>query len=238
MSAFDDLLAVQDHDTAADRLRHRRDNLPELGELASIEEAGAKVTAAMAEAAERAGEIGRRQRKLEDDLASTESRIAEIEKRMYSGVVSVPRELQAMQADVASLRRRRSDLEEEVLGVMTEAEPVDADLARLQEERDHLDGEGARLRGVIAEMQVDIDGQLALETEARQKAAAGLPPELSQLYEQLRAKLGGVGAARFVNGRCDGCHLSLPATEVDRIRHESPDALIRCDQCGRILVRT
>ena len=53
----------------------------------------------------------------------------------------------------------------------------------------------------------------------------------------LRAKLGGVGAARLVNGRCTGCHLTLPATELDRIRREPPDALIRCDQCGRVLVR-
>ena len=49
--------------------------------------------------------------------------------------------------------------------------------------------------------------------------------------------LGGVGAARLVGPSCTGCHLTLPAQELDRIRREPPDALVFCDQCGRILVR-
>jgi predicted nucleic acid-binding Zn-ribbon protein len=64
-----------------------------------------------------------------------------------------------------------------------------------------------------------------------------VPADLTRLYDDLRRKLGGVGAARLVNGRCSGCHLTLPATELDRIRREPPEALIRCDQCGRVLVR-
>jgi predicted nucleic acid-binding Zn-ribbon protein len=46
-----------------------------------------------------------------------------------------------------------------------------------------------------------------------------------------------VGAARLVGGTCQACHLALPATEVDRIRHLPPDAMARCDHCGAILVR-
>ena len=38
MSVFHQLLQVQVHDTAADRLRHRRQTLPELAELARMEE--------------------------------------------------------------------------------------------------------------------------------------------------------------------------------------------------------
>jgi predicted nucleic acid-binding Zn-ribbon protein len=36
---------------------------------------------------------------------------------------------------------------------------------------------------------------------------------------------------------CQACHLALPATEVDRIRHLPPDTLVRCEHCGAILVR-
>ena len=68
-------------------------------------------------------------------------------------------------------------------------------------------------------------------------AAAGVPPELLARYEALRAKLGGTGAARVVGGSCGGCHLVLPSMEVDRIKKAPPDAVITCDQCGRILVR-
>ena len=44
-------------------------------------------------------------------------------------------------------------------------------------------------------------------------------------------------SVRRRNGRCSGCHLALPATEIDRIKREAPDTIVLCDQCGRILVR-
>ena len=75
------------------------------------------------------------------------------------------------------------------------------------------------------------------ETTARVTAAATVAPDLLARYERLRTQLGGTGAARLVGGSCSGCHLSLPAMEVDRIRKAPPDEVITCDQCGRILVR-
>lgn len=238
MSAFQQLLRVQEHDTAADRLRHRRATLPELAELAAVETSLADVETALADASGRLAAVAGEQRRLEDDLAATEGRIADLERRLYSGVVTVPRELQAMQADLESLRRRRSALEDEVLDAMAAREPVDAEVAALEAERDRLDGEGARLRGLVAEIQVGIDAELAGEQARRAQAATGLPADLSALYEGLRIRHGGVGAAPLVGARCGGCHLTLPATEVDRIRREPPDALVTCDQCGRILVRS
>ncbi|MDQ3896364.1 MAG: C4-type zinc ribbon domain-containing protein [Actinomycetota bacterium] len=89
----------------------------------------------------------------------------------------------------------------------------------------------------MAEAQAAIDDDLASQLEARQASAASIPADLLSLYEQLRAHLDGVGAAPLVNGRCGGCHLALPATEVDRLRKEPPESLVRCDQCSRILVR-
>jgi predicted nucleic acid-binding Zn-ribbon protein len=181
--------------------------------------------------------VARRQQRLEDELASTETRIGDLERRMYSGVVSAPRELQAMQADLESLRRRRATLEDAVLDAMAEREPIDLEIAELQGERDRLDGEGARLRAAVAEAEAAIDAELAEEAGRRAEAAADLPADLTARYERLRERLDGIGAAPLVGGRCGGCHLSLPATELDRIRREPPDALVSCDQCGRILVR-
>ncbi len=238
MTVYQHLLRVQEHDTAADRLRHRRATLPELAELAAVESSLSAIESALSVASARLAEVAREQRRLEDDLAATEARIADLERRLYSGVVTVPRELQAMQADLESLRRRRSALEDEVLATMDAREPIDAEDAGLDGERERLDDEGVRLRAAVAEAQAQIDAELAEEEARRREAATGLPPELTTLYERLRAKHGGIGAAPLVGARCGGCHLTLPATEVDRIRREPPEALLTCDQCGRILVRS
>ena len=237
MTAFDELLVVQDHDTTVEQLRHGRANLPERARLDAVGERLVALEATAAEVGGRRDEVARQQQKLEDELASLEEKLVMLEKRMYSGAVTAPRELQAMQADAEALKRRQSALEDQVLECMDDREPLDAKLSELDDDRLALDTESGALRAAIAEAESTIDAELESELAARADAVAAIPPDLLTLYEQLRARLGGIGAARLVRGSCSGCHLALPATEVDRIKREPPDAVIRCDQCGRILVR-
>lgn len=236
MNDLERLLVVQEHDTAIDQLEHRRAHLPERAELAAVEGRIADVEARLAEARAARDAIGARQARFEQETAHVEERIAEIEKRMYSGAVSASRELQAMAAEVESLKERRSTLEDHVLAAMEEAEPVDEAVAALLGERAGHDAEAERLRALIAEAEVAIGAELEAERAVRGAAAEEVPADLMQTYERLRAKLGGVGAARLVGSSCTGCHLTLPATELDRIRRGPADALEFCDQCGRILV--
>ena len=237
MTVFHDLLRVQEHDTAADRLRHRRDHLPELAELRATEDELARLEATLGEREATAADAAKAQRRLEGELSLVESKITELDAKLYSGVVSATRELQAMQSEAASLRERRAALEDEVLEAMGEQETLDAQLGELRRRREELDAEGARLRAAVAEAQADVDRELEAELGARQDAATLIPADVTALYEQLRSHLGGVAAAPLVNGRCGGCHLALPATEIDRLRKEPADALVRCEQCERILVR-
>jgi predicted nucleic acid-binding Zn-ribbon protein len=236
MAVLEDLLVVQEHDSAADRLRHRRDTLPERARLAEVEQGLVDTDAALAEVTGRGDEVARRQQRHEDELASIETKIADVDRKLYSGTVTAPRELQAMQADVASLRRHRSDVEDEVLAAMGDREPLDVEIARLGSQRATFEAEAEALRSAIEEATAAIDAELASELDARKVAVAAIPDDLLSQYERLRPRLDGVGAARLVNGRCSGCHLTLPATELDRIRHEAPDTVVLCDQCGRILV--
>src|SRR5437763_425330 len=191
MSVLEDLLVVQEHDSAADRLRHRRETLPEQARLGEIEQQLATVEASMAELGGRRGEIVRRQQRHEDELASIEAKIGEVDRRLYSGTVSAPRELQAMEADLVSLKRHRSDVEDHVLEAMQDREPLDAELATLEQQRAGLDDEAEQLRQAIAAQTADIDAELATELEARKAAVAGIPEDLLSQYERLRATQGG-----------------------------------------------
>lgn len=237
MTVFHDLLRVQEHDTAADRLRHRRDHLPELAQLRATEDELAGLEATLVDVETRAGEAARAQRRLEGELSLLEAKLTELNAKLYSGVVSAARELQAMQSEATTMRERRAALEDEVLEAMGEQEAVDEHLAGLRARRGELDAQGAALRAAVAEAQAEVDRELAAEAAARSEAATAIPADVSALYEQLRSHLGGVAAAPLVNGRCGGCHLALPATEIDRLRREPADSLVRCEQCERILVR-
>lgn len=235
--ALDRLLEVQEHDLALDRLAHRRATLPERAVVAGVEAELGRLGATEAAARAERDELAARQARLEADLESIVARVHQVERRLYGGTVSASRELSAMADEVRSLERHRAELEDRVIGLMEQAEPLDASLSALAGQRRALEQERARLLAVIAEAEAVIGAQEEAEHRARSASAAGLPSGLTSHYERLRARLGGVGAAKLVNGSCTGCHLALPAAERDRIRHLPTDALATCDQCGRILVR-
>jgi predicted nucleic acid-binding Zn-ribbon protein len=234
---FAKLLEVQDHDTTIDQLRHRRSSLPEQAELATVESRLSVLENHAAEAQVGRDELGARQAALEEQIEVARARRTELERRMFGGQVSAARDLQAMDEEVKHLVHRISELEDREIEIMEELEPIDADLEALSTERDALRSDRVRLQGAIAAALERIDADVGAENAARAAAAAAVPADLLARYERLRTTLAGTGAARLVGGSCSGCHLSLPAMEMDRIHKAPPDEVIICDQCGRILVR-
>ena len=237
MAAFDDLLTLQNHDSAADRLRHRRATLPERAELESRRAAYDDLERRRAEVTERRDADLREERRLDDEVKSLEARAKAEDRRMYSGTVSSPRELQAMQADIDQLRRQAREREDEELEVMERREALDTEVAEVEAAQAALVSEMETLVGSIGKQEAEIDAELAVEEEARAALIPGIPAATLRLYEQVRSGNRGVGAARLVGMNCQACHLALPATEVDRIRHLPPDTLARCEHCGAILIR-
>ena len=237
MSVLHALLAVQDRDTAIDQLRHRRRAGGERSALSEVEAQLRSLATERAALMARRDEVAARQAGLERDIATSEARIAEIDKRMYSGEITASRDLQAMAAEIESIKRRVSALEDAVLEAMDERDPLDAQVAALEGQEAELSGEASRLTSAIAATEQEIDAQLAIEEQARSEALSAVPADLVATYEKLRAHLGGIGAARLEHGTCMGCRLQLPATELDRLKREPADAVAFCDQCGRILVR-
>jgi predicted nucleic acid-binding Zn-ribbon protein len=234
---FEALLRVQDLDTALDQHRHRRQTLAERKVVAGLDEEQAGVAADLSRAAATRDEVAGRQEKLEQELGATEARIAEINRRLYGGTVSATRELQAMAGEVEHLQERRSALEDHILEILELREPVDAEVAGLEERAGRLAAERARAADELASAEASLDAETAALAEQRAGAVSAVPPELLRTYERLRSRLDGVGAARLAGSSCGGCHLALPATEVDRIKRAPADELVFCDQCGRILVR-
>lgn len=238
MAELDDLLNVQDHDSAIDRLRARRLKLPERQELVSRQEEAEGLQAQRAEVQAQRDVVARDEKHLDDNVSALERRVAEVEQDLYGGKVAAPRELQAMQADIEQLKRQRSSMEDQELEAMERREGLDGELAQIDEKASAMAGEIERLTQAIGDQESAIDAELEQETAARESAVAKVSPELRATYEGIRARNGGIGAARLVGGMCQGCHLALPAVEVDRIKKLPPGETVRCDQCGAVLVRS
>ncbi|HEY6316394.1 MAG TPA: C4-type zinc ribbon domain-containing protein [Acidimicrobiia bacterium] len=236
MTGLESLLAVQERDLTLDRLRHQRATLPERERVAGV---GARLEALDVTRAARGAardELAGQEQRLADEAQRLGEQGQAAEKRLYSGEVASPRELQALQTDVEQLRRRQRTVEDQQLGVMELREPIDQELGVLDEERAALEADRAATQGELDVKERELDGAIASEQIARDEAAGTVERSLVAEYERRRDHAGGVGVARLVGSTCQGCHLTIPATAVDRLRREREGELAYCDNCGCILV--
>ena len=233
---LDRLLAVQELDTTADVLRHRRDHLPERADLAARQDELAALESASAPLREQRHEIARAQQALEDQIALLAEKVDSVNVQMYGGSVSNAKELQALQSELDSLARRRAQLEDQVLEQLVLAEPVDAELDAVATKREALDTGAVDVTARLVEAETAIDAELDGLEAQRSALVEGVDPALLERYEKLRARMKGVAVARFEGGRCHGCHLQLPAAEAEQVRREARAGVATCPECDRILV--
>lgn len=231
------LLDLQGADTALAQLAHRRSTLPELAALAERARRGDALLNDIIDAETRSADIAEAQRRLENEVEAVRTRTARDERRMLAGGLPA-KELEQLQHEVTTLARRQSSLEDDLLEVMEQHEDADKALAELISQRVVLDGERAELATTRDEVFAEIAAAAAARTVERAAIANEIPAVLLTLYERARDHGGGVGAAALRHRRCEGCRIELPGSELSSVRGAAPDEVVRCDNCGRILVRT
>jgi uncharacterized protein len=228
------LLDIQELDTTIDRLTARIRGL----------EAGEDASAALAEAneAERLlgelrlnlDELSRDQTRFEHEIDSMAQKEAAEQRRLYDGSVANARELDSIRHEVDNLKKRRSDREDELLGLMEVREEVEARERAAAERSAALRERVDEVEGAAADELSRLTAEVKERTETRSGLAATIDPELLELYEDLRPQKKGVAAVALVDGVCQGCHEQLSSVYLDRLkRTEGPK---RCEHCRRILV--
>ncbi|WP_441246351.1 zinc ribbon domain-containing protein [Kitasatospora sp. McL0602] len=232
------LLDLQAIDSRLDQLAHRRRSLPEHAEIAQATADHTALTSLVVAAQAQLGDTEREQTKAEADVEQVRARSARNQQRLDSGAVSSPRDLENLQHELGSLTKRQADLEEVVLEIMERLESAQSRVTELTGRLEHstvvLSEAESRRDAAFAE----IDADAEKVKRDREAVAAVIPADLLKLYIRLREQQGGVGAARLYQRRCEGCRVEFAITDLNAIKAEPKDAVVRCDNCGRILIRT
>lgn len=230
------LLELVELDTTLAQLAHRLRSLPELTDIARMEQAERALEEDVVRAQTELSDIRREVDRAEAAVQLVRDRAARNQQRLDAGTGS-PKDLQGLQHELESLARRQGVLEDEELEAMERAEAAEAAeataLAARQSHRERLAellAERDRKSGEIADEHEQVAG-------GREAICADLSEELLALYERLRAH-SGTGAAPLQQRRCGGCRLELNAVDLGRIKAAPEDEVLRCEECGRILVRT
>lgn len=230
------LLDLAGVDTELNRLAHRRRSLPEHAELTAAEAAVRAAKDAVVEAETNAGDLDRDIRRIERDVDAVRARTQRDEK-LLSGSGIGARQAGEIQHELETLARRRTVLEDEQLEVMEQREAVGSHLDHARVTLEAAEGELAAVVERRDTALADIDAGEAGRRRDREAVLAELPADLVALYEKRREQTG-TGAALLVSRRCQACRLELDRTAIAELRAAAADAVVRCEECGAILVRT
>ena len=152
-------------------------------------------------------------------------------------IVTETRQAEALNHEIEVLNAHRDELDDRELEAMDQQAQAEQQLAQLAGAEDAI---VAMREAAAAELAVakgagaDEEAELVAKYDA---ARSALTSEEVALYDHQRDRHGGIGIAKLVGLRCDGCHLDLSQGEVDNFKRLPPDELVDCPQCGRVLVR-
>ncbi|WP_194819530.1 zinc ribbon domain-containing protein [Nocardia sp. XZ_19_385] len=230
------LLQLAAVDAELTRISHRRTVLPEQQEVARLEAERNKHKDAAVAVEIQIDDLDRDIRKLEGEVDAVRKREERDRGMLTSGSVAA-KQLSEIQHELGSLERRRSVLEDELLEVMERREASASDHdhagARLSKTEEEL-SDAQRLRD---EAIADLDVAQGRCDQDRTKLVELFPAELLTIYDKQRTR-NGVGAALLQARRCGACRIELDRGEIARIAKAAPDSVVRCPECGAIMVRT
>ncbi len=169
----------------------------------------------------------------ESEVQAQRIKIEQADSSLYGGRVQNPKELQDLQKDIISLKKRLVTLEERELEALIQAE--DADNA-LQSAKTKLDLMQARLgdehKKLIADQSV-FSIKLEQLAEERDAALAPIENDMLQIYENLRQQKRGVAITEISDNSCASCGATITVSLQQNAR--SQKQLAHCPSCGRIL---
>ncbi len=193
---------------------------------------------AEAEAAIRAAEASlaaadRTLRTLTAEREDLQTHVNAEEQKLYGGGFKNPREVQNLQRETESLKRRLATLEDGVLEAMLARDAADADMGQARQRLAAAERDGAARHADLAEAQSKLSAAVRKVDARRASLLAAIPPADHAIYERLRRAKAGRAVAELDGRACGTCGMEIPVEEAHRAADGS--ALVYCSGCGRVL---
>lgn len=231
------LLELADLDAELGRVQHAAQSLPQHARIKTLMGSRQQVTDALVSVTTEVDDLQVALRRAEADIVPVKARLERVSTSIENGSVSDPKTLRGLIDEVEHIKQRISTLEDEELDVMGDLETAQTRQDELTARKTTLEAE---LRELVAARNEEV-GKLQAEAKeigaTRQRVAGKVAEALLKLYERVRTQRGS-GAARLARGRCTGCQLEIPFSDLDGYRRAAANEVLRCVECDRILVRT
>jgi predicted nucleic acid-binding Zn-ribbon protein len=225
------LLDIQALDLARDRAVAR------LGRVVAALRGDAAVRAARGghdEAKARLAEIEKELTRQTLERRTLQTRIAQEEQTLYGGQVRSPKEVQNLQREVASVKRRLAALDDLALEQMLVRDEAQAALDAARAALDAAEAAAAAANESLSREKAKLTAEVRRLDAQRVELAGGVSDADRQVYERLRkGKPDHVAVAELRGETCGGCGMLLARNVLNDVA--AGDDLHFCGGCGRIL---
>ncbi len=229
MGAAQPLYALQTTDIAIASQRRR---LAEVEASLGESEALIQARAALRAAQEAVRKTQARLRELELETKGLNEKIAQVNRRLYSGTIRNPKELKSMEDDLHQWQRLYNTLEDQSLEIMLRLDEERAALASKEQALAEIETAWQQSQAALQKEKAELLASLAQLESKRQQQVSAIPPSHLATYERLRQRLG-LAVSLLQGSACSGCGMTLPTSQVQHVRMSQE--LTFCPNCQRIL---
>ncbi len=231
MNQAEALYRLQEVDLNLARAQKR---LQELSAVLGNKEAIATAQGQVAQAQQKLAPLQTRARNLELEIQSNTQKVRATEEQLYSGRVKNPKELQDMQQEIQSLKKRNQELEDNLLEAMVVVEGAETILAETMTELQDVKVAWESEHGQLLDEAAQLESQLAQLKQQREHALTAVTAENQKLYDSLRARKHNQPIAALRGDSCAMCGVEQTLAVSRSVRQAQE--LVYCVSCGRILV--
>jgi predicted nucleic acid-binding Zn-ribbon protein len=182
---------------------------------------------------ERLAAMARRQRELETEVEDLKSKAAVAEDKLYGGTIKNPKELTSIQEQVKNYQKKIGEIDDSTLEIMSEEDTLEQQLSVRREEINRLEKEWKAEQESLLKQQAGLEAELAGLEDARTGLASKIDTASLELYQLLKQKRQGRAVAKVELGMCQGCRITLPVSELQKVRQGQE--IVQCGSCERIL---
>jgi uncharacterized protein len=226
------LYRLQEIDTTWDRVRRRLQQLQNLSsgstELKTTREQVASTESTL-------NEWQRTQSAAELESRSLTAKIQESEERLMSGQVRNPKELEALQSSIESMRRHKISLDDQSVEAMIKVEEFSGTLTEQKGSLATLESNWQTKQQALEEELQQRKKEFLYLKRLREQTVEQVSPAALEQYEHLRRRKNGIAVAKLEGDICNACHMQVPTGIVGSARNA--DVLLYCPGCGRLLYR-
>jgi predicted nucleic acid-binding Zn-ribbon protein len=224
------LSRLQKIDTQIDQASHR---LKEIGILLGQSEKLQQAQAAFEQAQQTHKKASSELKKVEDEVETQRIKLETSEHALYGGKIRNPKELQDLQSEVASIKRRIAALEDQQFEKMEKLDTAETGLKEAKAKLAQVQSEEATEKASLSGEKSSLEKNIERLKAERDSVLSSVSPDDLQIYDQLRASKRGIAVAMIVEESCNVCGSDLRPELRQAAR--SPLKLSFCSSCGRIL---